>query len=130
MKTNKIKIFFNQNENKGKLSFKSKSWNKKNKNKNTTRVNKNPIGFYCKKLKKQSYDNKTYLKLMLNKLKVMRNSTSTYIPWAPCLRKYFNKLPIYMWPIFTRVHPCVNYEWTKTQLKVNKNSTKSELKFN
>jgi hypothetical protein len=26
------------------------------------------------------------------------------------------------------VHPCVNYEWSKIQLKVN--STKSELKLN
>jgi len=29
-------------------------------------------------------------------------------------RKFFKKLLIYMWPMFTHVHPCVNYEWIKT----------------
>jgi len=28
------------------------------------------------------------------------------------------------------VHPCVNYEWTKIKFKVNLNLTKSELKIN
>ncbi len=47
---------------------------------------------------------------MLNKLKVMKNSTYIYTPWAPSLRKLLKKLPIYMWPMCAHVHPCVNYE--------------------
>jgi len=38
-----------------------------------------------------------------------------------------------MWPMFTHVHPRVNYEYTKIELEVNLNLTKrieSELKVN
>jgi hypothetical protein len=66
---------------------------------------------------------------MLNKLKVMRKSTSIYTPWVPSSRKFLKKLSIYMWPMFTHVHPCVNYEWTKIQLRVNLNLIKSEQKL-
>ncbi len=46
---------------------------------------KNPTRYYCKEeiKTKQGYDKKTCPKLMLNKLKVMKNSTSIYTPWAP-----------------------------------------------
>jgi hypothetical protein len=40
--------------------------------------NKSPARFYCKKGIKQGYDKKTYPKLMLNILKVMRNFNSIY----------------------------------------------------
>jgi uncharacterized protein (UPF0333 family) len=50
------------------------------KNKNTTNANKNPTRFYCKKETKQNYDKKTYPKLVLNKPKVMENSTFIYTP--------------------------------------------------
>jgi hypothetical protein len=92
------KIFLNKNLSKGMFSFKSRSWNKKNKNNNTTSANKNPIIFYCKKETKQCYDKKTYPKLMLNRLKVMKISTYIYTHWAPNLH-------------VAHVHPCVNYEW-------------------
>jgi hypothetical protein len=52
-------------------------------------------GFIAKKKKKQGYDKKTYPKLVLNKLKVVGNSTSIYTPWAPSSRKFFEKFPIY-----------------------------------
>jgi hypothetical protein len=42
--------------------------------------NKYPTRFYCKEETKQGYDKKTYLKLVLNKLKVMENCTYIYIP--------------------------------------------------
>jgi hypothetical protein len=48
---------------------------------------------------------KMYLKLMLNKLKIMGNSTFIYTHWAYSSKK----LPIYMWPMFTHVRPCVAY---------------------
>ncbi len=47
---------------------------RKNKNKKTTNVNKNPIRLYYKEETKQSYDKKTYPKLVLNRPKVMKNS--------------------------------------------------------
>jgi len=34
-----------------------------------------------------------------------------------------------MWPMFTHVHPRVNYEWTKTRLKMNLNLFKTELRI-
>ncbi len=43
---------------------------------------------------------------MLNILKVMGNSTSIYTPWAPSSKKFFKKLLIYMWSMFTHVYPC------------------------
>jgi hypothetical protein len=36
--------------------------------------------FIVKKETKQSYNKKIYLKLVLNKLKIMKNSTYIYIP--------------------------------------------------
>jgi len=84
-----------------------------------TSVNKNPIRFYCKEEIEQGYDKKTYPKLVLNKLNVMKFFTSICTHWAPSPKKFFQKLPIYMWPMFTHVRPCVNYEWSKTQLIVN-----------
>jgi hypothetical protein len=47
--------------------------------------NNNSIRFYCKEEIKieQGYDKKTYPKLVLNKLKVMKNSTSIYTHLAP-----------------------------------------------
>ncbi len=53
-------------------------------------------------------------KLMLNRLKVMKNFISIYTQWAPSSRKFLKKLPIYIWPMFAHVRPCVNYGWTKT----------------
>ncbi len=52
----------------------------------------------------QSYDKKTYPKLMLNKLKVMKSSIFIYIHWAPNSNKFFKKILIHMWPMFT--HMC------------------------
>ncbi len=73
---------------------------------------KNPTIFnYKNETKiKQGYDNKTYSKLVLNKLKLIKNSTSIYGHWAFISRIFFKKLPTYMWPMFAHVHPCVNYE--------------------
>ncbi len=51
----------------------------------------------------QGYDKKTYPKLLLNILKVMEKFTFIYTPWAPNLKKFFKKLPIYMWPMFTHM---------------------------
>jgi hypothetical protein len=59
---------------------------------------------FIPKHKQIRFDKKTYPKLMLNKLKVMGNSTSIYTPWAPNIRKFIKKLPIYMWPMF--IHMC------------------------
>jgi hypothetical protein len=88
-----------------------------------TCVKKNPTRFYYKEIIEQGYDKKMYPKLMLKKLKVMANSTSIYTPWAPNFKKYFKKFPMYTCgpysPMCANVHPCVNYEWTKIQLKVN-----------
>ncbi len=46
---------------------------------------------------------KTYSKLVLNILKIMGNCTSIYTPWAFSSKKFFKKLPFYMWPMFTHV---------------------------
>ncbi len=69
--------------------------------------NKNPTRFYYKEEIEQGHDKTTYPRLVLNKLKVMGNSTFIYNPWAPSSREFLKKLPMYMW---THVHPCVNYE--------------------
>jgi hypothetical protein len=45
---------------------------------NTTSVNKNIIRFYCKEETLKSYDKKPYSKSVLNRLKVMKNSTFIY----------------------------------------------------
>jgi hypothetical protein len=54
----------------------------------------------------------TYPKLMLNKLKVMRNFTYIYTLWASSSRKFIKKLPIYMWP------KCA-HAWITSELKPN-----------
>jgi hypothetical protein len=81
-----------------------------------------------------NYHKKTYPKLMLNWLKVIANSTSIYTPWASSSRKFFQKLPIYMRPMFTHVQTMneliLNWKWTKTQLRVKLDLNKSELKIN
>jgi len=56
----------------------------------------------------------------------MKNSTSIYTHWAPSLKKFLNKVPIYtLWSMFTHV-------WTMSALKneliVNLNLIKGELK--
>jgi hypothetical protein len=104
----------NQDENKGKPNPKSRSWNKKTKTRTWHVWNNNPIRFYCKEeIKiKQGYDKKTYPKLVLNKLKVMRNSTFIYTHLAPS----------------SNLH--VAHVWTKTQMKMNLNLTMKELKVN
>jgi phenylalanyl-tRNA synthetase alpha subunit len=66
--------------------------------------------FICKKETKQGYNKKMHLKLVLNKLKVMGNSNSIYTHWEPISKKFFKFFLIYMWPMFTHVHSCVNYE--------------------
>jgi hypothetical protein len=40
---------------------------------------------------------------MLNKLKVMENSTFIYTHWAPSLKLFFEKLPTHMCPMSTHV---------------------------
>ncbi len=80
-----------------------------------TSTNKNPTKFYCKEEIGQSYDNKMYPELVLNKLKVMKNSTSIYIYQAPSSRKFF-KLPIYTWLICS---PICAHVWTMSELKLN-----------
>ncbi len=75
--------------------------------------------FICKKETKQGYNKKMHLKLVLNKLKVMGNSNSIYTHWEPISKKFFKFFLIYMWPMFTHVHSCVNYEWNKIQLIMN-----------
>jgi hypothetical protein len=42
-------------------------------------------------------------KLVLNILKVMWHSTSIDIHWAPSSKELFEKLPTYMWSMFTHV---------------------------
>jgi hypothetical protein len=67
---------------------------------------------------------------MLNILKVMGNCIFIYTHWAPNSKKIIKKIPFYMWPMFNHVRPCVNYEWTKIQLRMNLNLTIIELKIN
>ncbi len=74
--------------------------------------NKNPARFYCKEIIKQGYDKKNYLRLMLNTLKVMENSTFIYTYWAPSFKKFIKKLSIHMWSIFTHVSPCVAHVYS------------------
>jgi hypothetical protein len=87
-----------------------------NKNKNTTCANKNPTKFYYKKETKQGYDKKTYKILVLNKLKVMGNSTFIYTYQAPSSKKFFLKTSkLHM----AHVYLCVNYELTRNEFKLN-----------
>ncbi len=88
-----IQDFPNQIENKDKLNTKSKLWNKKTKTKTWQVQNKNSTRFYCKNEIRieQSCDKKIYPRLMLNILKVIRNSTFIYTFWAPSSNKFFKK---------------------------------------
>jgi hypothetical protein len=70
---------------------------------NITNANINLTIFYYKEETKQGYNFKTYPKLVLNKLKVMRNSTFIYTHCALSLKKFLKKIPIYMWFMFTHV---------------------------
>jgi hypothetical protein len=72
---------------------------------------------------KKNYSVKLCIRLVLNKLNVMKNYIFIYNLWASTSKKFIKKLPIYMWPMFTHVRQSVNYEWIK-------DSTESELKFN
>ncbi len=65
-----------------------------------TRIQENLI---AKKKQNKVMTKKMYPKLVLNRLKVMRNSTFIYTPWAPSSKKFFKKLPINMWPMYTHV---------------------------
>jgi hypothetical protein len=65
--------------------------------------NKNPTKVYIKEEIKQGHDKKTYPRLVLNKLKVVGNSTFIYNPWALNSKEFFKRLPKYMWPMFTHV---------------------------
>jgi hypothetical protein len=60
---------------------------------------KNPTRFYCKNGTRieQGCDKRTYPKLVLNKLKVMWDSTYIYTHWAPSLKIPLKKLPTYKW---------------------------------
>jgi hypothetical protein len=103
-----IQDFPNQNENKGKPNPKSRLWNqKKQKTKTKTQQvqNKNLTRFYCKNEIRieQCCDKKIYPKLMLNILKVIRNSTSIYTLWAPSSNKFFKKTSNLH---VINVHPC------------------------
>jgi hypothetical protein len=80
-KQSNLHDFLNQNEKKGKPIFKSRSWNKTIKNKNMTHVKKkSKMKFYYEEEMKteQGYDKKTYSKLVLNILKIIRNSIFIY----------------------------------------------------
>jgi hypothetical protein len=53
---------------------------------------------------KKGCDKRMHPKLILNRLKVIRNFTSIYTHWALNSRKFLKKLPTYIWPMFTYVH--------------------------
>jgi hypothetical protein len=62
---------------------------------------------------------KTYPKLVLNKLKVMGNSTFIYT-YQTFNSRTSNLYVGHLHPYVTHVYPCVNYELTRNELKVNK----------
>jgi hypothetical protein len=55
---------------------------------------------------------------MLNKLKVMWDSTSIYTHWAPSSKKLFKKISTYMCPNSPMCNPCL-FMWPMTKLKMN-----------
>jgi len=107
-KKNNTTRFSNQNKNKAILVQNPNRETKQIRTKTWHVWNKNPEIFYCKeKIKKRTrLWQKSYPKLVLNKLKVMGNFTSIYTPWAFSSRIFFKKLPIYMWFMFNHVFPC------------------------
>jgi NADH:ubiquinone oxidoreductase subunit F (NADH-binding) len=83
--------------------------------------------FIAKKKQNKGMIRKCTKKLMLNKLKVMTNYTSIYTHLALSWMHFFFQ--------FTcgACSPCVpmcTHVWTKTQLRMNLNLTKSELRIN
>jgi hypothetical protein len=61
------------------------------------------------KKKHNKIDNKMYLKLVLNRLKVLKGPTYIYIHWRPNSRKPPWKLCPHVWPMTIRgphVYPC------------------------
>jgi hypothetical protein len=58
-------------------------------------------------------------KLVLNKLKVMGNSTSISTHWAFNSKMFFKKILIYMWPMFTHVHLMCTRVWIMNEIKLN-----------
>jgi len=69
----------------------------------------------------------------------MENYTFIYTPWASNSKKFLKELSIYTHCapktqnfklMCVNVHPCVNYEWSKIQLRVNENPTKNEFRLN
>jgi hypothetical protein len=108
---------------------------KKKKTKTWHVQNKNLTKFYYKEetKTKSSYDKKTYSKLMLNRLKVMKTFTFIYTHWAPSSKNFQSTcgpcLPVctHMW-IMNELK--LNLEWIKIQLIMNLNLIKSELKVN
>lgn len=62
--------------------------------------NKNITIFYYKK---NIAITKNELKSNVEQIKSNENYISIYTLWAPSLKKFSKKLPIYMWPLFTYV---------------------------
>lgn len=100
----RLRNFLNQDKNKSKLNFSNSDCETRTITRHVQ--NRNPTKFYCKE--KKSYNKKTYQKSILNRLKLMKNSTFIYTPWAPRLKKFLKKFPIYMCPMFT--HVCIMSE--------------------
>jgi hypothetical protein len=56
----------------------------------------------------EHYHNKDmYPKLVLNKLKIIWDSTFIYTHYVPNLEKLHKKLSAYLWPMFIHVQQCV-----------------------
>jgi hypothetical protein len=73
--------------------------------------NKNPTRFIAKKKQKQNKVMiRNELKTIVEQTKGCANSTFIYTPWAPSSKTLLKKLSIYMWPMFTHMHPCLNDE--------------------
>jgi hypothetical protein len=71
----------------------------------------------------QGYGVRSFLILLLNKLKIMGNFTFIYTPWAFSSKKFLKKLQSTCdscLPMCVNVHPCVNYGWINIQLKEHK----------
>jgi len=98
--------------------------------------NKNPMIFYCKEEIKtwQGYDKRTYQKLVLNRWKIIGNSTSIYTYSTFSSRKFKKKTPnlhvAYVHMCVAHVYPCVNYELSRRELGLNQKWIKNELEVN
>jgi hypothetical protein len=67
-----------------------------------------------------------YIKLVLNELKVIGNSTFICTYWTPNSKKFLKKLVVYMCPMFTHVRSCVfhvyamcTHVWIMNELRFN-----------